>query len=65
MGKIYKGYELIKEIALGRIENGTKIIPHYQNNDCTVKYFEYSYGFLKAYYKYNRRSDEDVNVCVF
>lgn len=65
MSKIYTGYELIKEMALGRIENGTKIIPHYLNNDCTVKYFEYSYGFLEAHYKDNRCNDSDVNVCVF
>lgn len=65
MSKIYTGYELIKEMALERIKNGTKIIPHYPNNDCTVKYFKYSYGFLEAHYKDNRCNDNDVNVCVF
>ena len=65
MGKIYKGWELIKAIEDGEIKNGTKIIPHYLNNDCTVKYFEYSYGFLEAHYKDNRCNDNDVNVCVF
>lgn len=65
MGKIYKGGELIKAIADGEIKNEAKIIPHYPNNDCIVKYFEYFYGFLKAYYKQGKRSDENVNVCVF
>ena len=65
MKKIYKGWELIKAIADGEIKNEAKIIPHYPNNDCTVKYFEYFYGFLKAYYKEGKRSDENVNVCVF
>lgn len=63
--KTYKGYELIKEIAEGNIKNGTKIIPHYPNKDCTVEYFEYYYGFLHAYYKDINHSDNDVNVCVF
>ena len=61
----YKGYELLKAIADGEIKNGAKIIPHYPNNDCIVKYFEYFCGFFKAYYKEGKRSDEDVNVCVF
>lgn len=65
MSKIYKGWELIHAIADGEIKNGAKIIPHYPNNDCIVKYFEYFCGFLKAYYKEGKRSDEDVNVCVF
>lgn len=65
VNKVYKGYELIKEIAEGNIKNGTKIIPHYPNNDCTVEYFEYYYGFLHAYYKDINHSDNDVNVCVF
>lgn len=65
MSKTYKGWELMKAIADGKIKNGTKIIPHYPNNDCTVEYFEYSYGFFEAYYKEGRRSDNDVNVCVF
>lgn len=65
MGKIYKGWELMKAIADGEIKNGAKIIPHYPNNDCIVKYFEYFCGFFKAYYKEGKRSDEDVNVCVF
>lgn len=65
MGKIYKGWELIKAIADGEIKNNTKIIPHYPNDNCIVEYFEYSYGFFKAYYKEGRKSDKDVNVCVF
>ena len=65
MSKIYKGWELVKAIADGEIKNETKIIPHYPNNNCIVEYFEYSYGFLKAYYKDGRRSNENVNVCIF
>lgn len=65
MSKIYKGWELIKAIADGEIKNNTKIIPHYPNDNCIVEYFEYSYGFFKAYYKEGRKSDKDVNVCVF
>ena len=65
MSKIYKGWELIKAIADGEIKNNTKIIPHYPKNNCIVEYFEYFCGFFKAYYKEGRRSDEDVNVCVF
>lgn len=65
MSKIYNSWELIKAIADGEIKNGAKIIPHYPNDNCTVEYFEYSYGFFKAYYKEGRRSDNDVNVCVF
>ena len=62
---VYKGYELIKAIADGEIKDGTKIIPRYPNNDCTVKYFEYYYGFLDAYYEDGRGSNKDVNVCIF
>lgn len=65
MSKIYKNWELIKAIADGEIKNGAKIIPHYPNDNCTVEYFEYSYGFFEAYYKEGRRSDNDVNICVF
>lgn len=65
MSKIYKGWELIKAIADGEIKNNTKIIPHYPNDNCIVEYFEYSYGFFKTYYKEGRKSDKDVNVCVF
>lgn len=65
MSKIYKGWELMKAIADGEIKNNTKIIPHYPNDNCIVEYFEYSYGFFKAYYKEGRKSDKDVNVCVF
>ena len=65
MSKIYKGWELVKAIADGEIKNNTKIIPHYPKNNCIVEYFEYFCGFFKAYYKEGRRSDEDVNVCVF
>ena len=65
MKKKYKGYELIKAISDGEIKDGTKIIPHYPNNDCTVKYFEYYYGFLDAYYEDGRGSSKDVNVCIF
>ena len=65
MNKTYKGYELIKEIAIGNIKDYTKIIPHYPNNNCTVDYFIYSYGFMDAYYKDSRHSDNRVNVCIF
>lgn len=65
MSKMYKGYELIKEIAIGNIKNDTKIIPHYPNNDCTVDYFKYRYGFLEAYHKNDVHSDNRVNVCIF
>lgn len=65
MSKIYKGWELMKAIADGEIKNNTKIIPHYPNDNCIAEYFEYSYGFFKAYYKEGRKSDKDVNVCVF
>lgn len=51
MSKIYKGWESIKAIADSEIKNEAKIIPL-----C---------GFLKDYYKGGRRSDEDVNICVF
>ena len=61
----YKGYELIEAIANGKIKNGTKIIPHYPNNDCNVKYFEYYHGFLNAYYKNGDGSSQNVNICVF
>ena len=70
MGKMYKGYELIEAMSKGKIKNGTKIIPHYPNNDCTVEYFEYYSGFISVYYKEKYMSDKrngsnDVNVCVF
>ena len=67
--KIYKGYELIEAIANGKIENYTKIIPHYPNDDCTAEYFEYVHGFIKVCYKdgcyRNSKYDNDVNVCIF
>lgn len=46
MSKVYKGWELIKAIADGKIENDTKIIPHYPNNDCFLEYYIYRSGFL-------------------
>ena len=67
--KIYKGYELIEAIANGKIENYTKIIPHYPNDNCTAEYFEYAHGFIKVCYKdgcyRNSKYDNDVNVCIF
>lgn len=64
MSKIYKGYELIKELSNKKITSEMKIVPHYPSGDCTVEYFEYSYGFLEAHYK-NGKSDNNVNICVF
>lgn len=67
--KIYKGYELIEAIANGKIENYTKIIPHYPNDNCTAEYFEYAHGFIKVCYKdgcyRDSKYDNDVNVCIF
>lgn len=64
MSKVYRGYELIKAIADGEIKDGAKIIPHYPNNNCTVEYFIYEYGFLTAYYE-NGFNNDNVNVCIF
>lgn len=64
MSKLYKGYELIEELSNEKINNEAKIIPHYPNNDCIVKYFKYSNGFLEAYYK-DGQYDDNVNVCIF